>query len=82
MTTTRTTAQRLLALAQLRLTSVDEAALLDARDYVARALFELEHLRGPDLDPIAVVLGRALRTEHISAPLGRAIEKLKQGGEG
>lgn len=58
----RTTAQRCLALAQLRLTSTDEAALLDARDYVVKALFEIEGLRLPPADPIAAVLGRALNT--------------------
>jgi hypothetical protein len=56
MSTTRTTALRCLALAQLRLTSTDDAALTDARDYVAKALFEIEGLRLPHLDPVAVAL--------------------------
>jgi len=55
------TAMRCLALAQLRLTSTDDAALTDARDYAARALFELEHLRDPLVDPVAVAIGRACR---------------------
>jgi hypothetical protein len=64
---------RCLALAQLRLTSTDEAALTDAADYLARAMVEVEALRHPGCDPVSVALGRALKTEHVSAPMGRVI---------
>ncbi len=82
MSPPRQTALRMVANAQLRLLSTDDASLTDARDFLARALFEVEHLRDPHQDPVGMVLGRAMKIEHISAPLGRAIEKLKQGGEG
>ena len=75
MTATRTTAHRCLALAQLRLTATDEAALTDARDYVAKALFEIEGLRPPRADPVAVALGRALRNNLSSAPAGTDASK-------
>jgi len=63
MSTTRTTAQRCLALAQLRLTSTDDQALTDARDYVAKALFEIEGLRMPFADSCKDVLGKLLKGE-------------------
>jgi hypothetical protein len=57
----KTTAMRCLALAQLRLTSTDEAALVDAADYLARALVEVEALRFPGVDPVRVAIGRAVK---------------------
>lgn len=82
MSTQKVTAMRCLALAQLRLTSTDDQALADAAGYLARAAAEVEALRHPGQDPVAVALGRALKTEHVSAPIARAVAKLKQGGEG
>jgi hypothetical protein len=63
MSTSRQQALRHVAHAQLRLLSCDEQSLTDARDHLARALFEVEHLRAPHQDPLSAVLGRALKTE-------------------
>ena len=63
MSSPRQRAMRLVAHAQLRLLSCDEQSLTDARDYLARALFEVEHLRDPHRDSVAEVLGRAMKGE-------------------
>lgn len=59
----RTTAQRCLALAQLRLTATDEQAMGDAADYTRKALDAIDSLRPPHADPVAVALGRVLKTK-------------------
>ncbi len=63
MTTSRTTAVRCLALAQLRLTATDDQSLSDAAAYARKALDAIEDVRAPGHDPVAVALGRALKAK-------------------
>lgn len=54
---------RTLGLAVSRVGCTDPEALTDARDLVARALFEIEGLRLPHVDPVSVALARLVKGE-------------------
>ena len=59
--TSRQTALRHVAHAQLRLLSHDDASLADAAGYLCRALAAVEALRFPMQDTVAEVLTKALK---------------------
>ena len=59
--TTRQTALRHVAHANLRLLSFDDESLADAAAYLCRALAAVESLRFPHEDTVAELLGKALK---------------------